>query len=203
MSPDIFCEDAFGLGLELEPPPLNGQAADALNGLALSADEKCRWCSPDPLPSLGFPPVLAPLISLCNWVIWKWEAVENGKRTKVPYRGLSPKRKAANNDPTTWCSYSLARRALSAGWADGVGFCLQGTDIVAFDIDGCRDKETGALHPWARKLVERAGSYCEVTPSGRGLRSSGAGAGRVCIASCLSPKASPASATVKPHATSP
>ena len=58
-----------------------------------------------------------------------------------------------------------------------VGFCLQGTDILAFDIDDCRDKETGALHPWAQALVERADSYTEVTPSGTGLRIIGHGSG--------------------------
>jgi putative DNA primase/helicase len=38
------------------------------------------------------------------------------------------------------------------------------------DIDDCRDPASGAIDPWAEKLVAKAGSYVEVTVSGTGLR---------------------------------
>jgi len=48
-------------------------------------------------------------------------------------------------------------------------------DGVAFDLDDCREPETGQLDPWAQGLVDRANSYTEVTPSGNGLRIIGRG----------------------------
>ena len=72
------------------------------------------------------------------------------------------------------CSDCRARR--SAGY-DGIGFVLTDTDFAAFDVDDCRDKETGILQPWAKGLVERCGSYAEITVSGTGIRIIGYGVG--------------------------
>ena len=72
------------------------------------------------------------------------------------------------------CSDCRARR--SAGY-DGIGFVLTDTDFAAFDVDDCRDKETGILQPWAKGLVERCGSYAEITVSGTGVRIIGYGVG--------------------------
>src|SRR5262249_29951940 len=57
---------------------------------------------------------------------------------------------------------------------DGIGFCLLGTEIAAFDIDDCR---TSAIYPWANDFVAKVGSYTEVTVSGTGLRIIGYGVG--------------------------
>jgi hypothetical protein len=65
-----------------------------------------------------------------------------------------------------------------AGKAAGVGFVLTGTDIAAIDLDKCRDPETLAIAPWARKILDMApGAYSEVTASGTGLRIIGVAAG--------------------------
>ncbi len=53
-------------------------------------------------------------------------------------------------------------------------------NICAFDLDKCRDPKTGALAPWARKLLEECRSYAEITPSGTGLRIIGYGRGDKC-----------------------
>ena len=100
------------------------------------------------------PAALTPLMALNNWVGWRFEEV-NGKRTKVPYQVRAPEHKASTKNPSTWASYQEASIAVSA--FDGIGFCLQGTEIVAFDIDDCRDPSTQAIHPWAQQLIERAG----------------------------------------------
>jgi len=42
--------------------------------------------------------------------------------------------------------------------------------LTALDLDNVRDPITGNLVPWARELVLACGSYCEVTPSGKGIR---------------------------------
>ena len=124
----------------------------------------------DPNPNNRLPPALGPLIAENRWVVWRWETVKD-KKTKVPYRATDPSRKAKTTDPTTWSDFATAVAAEAQ--TDGIGFCLKNSDIAAFDIDNCRDPETGALDPWAQALVERARSYTEITVSGTGLGSSG------------------------------
>jgi primase-polymerase (primpol)-like protein len=131
------------------------------------------------------PAALQPLTDKPHWLVWKLEAVldKNGKpklnddgkpkSTKVPYQ---PDGKLAkSNDPRTWSDFDTAARA--ACNYDGVGFALLNSGIVAFDIDDCRDPDTGTVHPWAAALVDAAGSYAEITPSGTGLRILGYGQG--------------------------
>jgi hypothetical protein len=117
------------------------------------------------------PAALAPLIERPHWVLWCWEKAGD-KFTKVPYQPDG--RKAKNNDPKTWNSYDTVMRVVAN--FDGIGFCL-GDDIAAFDIDKCRDPATGAIDPWAASLVDRVGSYTEITVSGTGLRIIGFGVG--------------------------
>jgi putative DNA primase/helicase len=115
------------------------------------------------------PEALAPLIALPHWVIWRWETNKNGKQTKVPYQAAHPSRHASSTDPNTWSDYATAVDAAVAS-ADGIGFCLFNSKFAAFDVDDCRDPDTGAINPWAAALVKRSGSYAEITPSGAGIR---------------------------------
>jgi hypothetical protein len=118
------------------------------------------------------PPALAPLIALPHWVLWRWEKPKD-KWTKVPFQPNG--RKAKNNDPKTWSSYEDVVAVMDK--FDGIGFCLLGGNIAAFDIDHCRKPDTGEIDPWATGLVERTGSYTEITVSGTGLRIIGEGRG--------------------------
>ena len=121
----------------------------------------------------NLPRALSVLTTRNNWLLWRWEVVGT-KRTKVPYQPGG--RKGSSTDRATWSSYDAAVAAWSGGGFDGIGFALE-DDIAAFDIDGCRDAETGLLHPWAANLVERADSYTEITPSGTGIRIIGLASG--------------------------
>jgi hypothetical protein len=120
------------------------------------------------------PRELAPLVALPHWGLWRWEKPKD-KWTKVPYQPNGDK--AKNNDPKTWNNYDSVIAALATGKFDGIGFCLLNGNIAAFDIDNCRNPETGEIDPWASELVERTGSYSEVTVSGTGLRIIGEGRG--------------------------
>jgi hypothetical protein len=128
----------------------------------MKADSKPRSFNGD-LHNL--PAALAPLMTQQRWVLWRWARAKS-KWTKVPYQLNGAK--AKNNDPTTWSSYDDVLKVVSR-W-DGIGYCLQGGDVGAFDIDNCRDPESGTIDPWAMALVERAASYVEITVSGTGLR---------------------------------
>lgn len=145
-----------------------------IENLAMSAngDGVERWL---------FGSALQPLVELRHWIVWKWEISVDKKgqerKTKVPYQPQRPRNKASSIKPATWCDYETARGVALNGDADGVGFCLFNTGIAAFDLDDCRNPETGEIDAWAKDLVQRAGSYTEVTISGTGLRIIGWGNG--------------------------
>jgi hypothetical protein len=121
------------------------------------------------------PVALQPLEQEERWVVWKWEEVTNKKSgetkwTKMPYRPARPSAKASSTNSATWGSYKAALRAYQDEKADGIGYCLYGDSIGAFDLDKCRDAKTGEISATAKQLVERAASYTEITVSGTGLR---------------------------------
>lgn len=134
--------------------------------------------TPRPIPLQGdlgsLPDALKPLTAEARWVVWRYEWVVNkrgeGKWTKPPFQARQRQRHAKNNDPSTWSTYVDALAAYRAGECDGIGFCLQGSEFSAFDIDKCRDRETGQIAPEAMKIVDDAVSYTEISPSGTGLR---------------------------------
>jgi hypothetical protein len=123
------------------------------------------------------PPALAPLVVEQRWVVWKWVKGKNGKLTKPPFQGRAPHKYASSTDSGTWCDFDTAMRAYCENKAEGVGFALAIGGVGAFDIDHCRDSASGDIHPWATALVNRCGSYAEVTPSGEGIRIIGTVAG--------------------------
>jgi predicted P-loop ATPase len=121
---------------------------------------------------IDLPAALKPYARDPVWITWKLEPSRKkpGKFTKVPYRAVNPNWKAKCNDATTWAPFDVALKAYKAGRCDGIGFCLLGTDLGAFDLDDCRNPQTGELEDEARQLVDRARSYTEITPSDTGLR---------------------------------
>ena len=119
---------------------------------------------------------LADLATMPRWVAWQTERTPEGRVTKVPY---SPRAgRAKSDDPTSWGTRQAAH-ARAAGLpkphgAGGDGFELgdlgNGQALGGLDLDTCRDPGTGALEPWAADLVQRLGSYAEVSPSGTGAK---------------------------------
>jgi Virulence-associated protein E-like domain len=118
---------------------------------------------------VGLPDALKPLTAEARWVVWKFRTVK-GRITKPPYQARCPGKLASSTDPSTWGDFNTALAAYRANKADGIGFCLFNFSIAAFDLDDCRNTSTGELEPAARKLIKRAKSYVEITPSGEGLR---------------------------------
>lgn len=109
------------------------------------------------------------------WVTWKW-VLKDGKWTKPPFRANGSVH-ASSTAPDTWCTYDEAVAAVGAGKADGIGIAIRGLDgkEIIFDIDDCRDPETGKIAAWAQEIIDEAASYAEVTPSGTGVRVLGFG----------------------------
>jgi putative DNA primase/helicase len=114
------------------------------------------------------PRALWPLITEKRWLVWK-AVRRGGKLTKVPINPHTGHPIDAHK-PRNWLTYDEACR-LCRQHGDGIGYSLAGErEIAALDCDKCRNKETGAIAPWAQELIARARSYTEVTPSQTGVR---------------------------------
>ena len=108
------------------------------------------------------------------WVMWRWQT-RDGKVTKPPYHTNG--RKADVSDPKTWVSYAEAIAAYDGGGFDGIGIVLTADDnLIGIDLDNCRDPVTGTIEPDMAILAGRLPTYCEVSPSGTGLRMIATGA---------------------------
>ena len=90
----------------------------------------------------------------------------NEQGTKIPYRTGGTR--GSSTDPTAWTTFdSVCRQAeLYTGIAIAITHPYTG-----IDLDGCLDGD-GELSPWAAAIVEefRGLAYCEVSPSGTGLK---------------------------------
>ena len=113
--------------------------------------------------------VPAELQSASRWVCWT-EELRDGKKTKIPLSPVGPGA-ASVDDPETWADFRTAHTAADlADRPDGIGFVfVDSGQYVGFDLDDCRDPDTGDVDDWARDIVESINSYTEVSPSGTGL----------------------------------
>jgi putative DNA primase/helicase len=104
-----------------------------------------------------------------QWIVWRLE-LRGEKWTKVPYTPGTDSRASATN-LLSWRSLEEAVAAYEAGGYDGIGFVFcSGDPYVGVDLDGCRDPETGAIEPWAQKVMDGFESaHVEVSPSGTGV----------------------------------
>ena len=114
------------------------------------------------------------LKALPQWVWWLGEPKSDGKLNKKPMDANNGKTEngASHSDPETWSSFDVAK-AYHESHSDsaGIGFVFWEDDpYVGIDLDNCRDPETGEIELWAREFIELANTYCEVSPSGAGVK---------------------------------
>ena len=123
------------------------------------------------------PPTLDDLAGCKRWVTWREEPRLGGiKPTKVPFDPSNQKRKALANNSDTWGTRAEAEAALQRvvnGPIGGVGIELgdlgDGRAVGGIDLDTCRGPE-GTVDPWALSLLERLGTYSEISPSQTGVK---------------------------------
>jgi len=121
-------------------------------------------------PSISVRTIPSALRSRHQWLLWKLE-VRNDKLTKVPYSvhgGLGK-----SNDPATWAPFKAVVKAyLNDGKYSGIGVAFAEHDgLIGLDLDHVMEQATGLLTSAATEIVSRfAGTYCEISPSGTGLR---------------------------------
>jgi putative DNA primase/helicase len=109
------------------------------------------------------------LVELPQWVLWKYALVDD-RWTKQPYSRDG--HLASTDNPATWTTYSEALETYLADQSfDGIGFVFTAGDpYIGIDLDNSLD-DGGNLLPWARSFYDRLpGGYCEISPSGRGIK---------------------------------
>ncbi len=110
--------------------------------------------------------VPAELKAEARWVCWRRE-VRGGKPTKLPVCAATG-RMAKSTDPSTWATFEDAARAVARWRCDGVGFVF-GSDRAYTGLDLDHVLKGGVLDAEFRWVVEEAGTYTEISPSGEGL----------------------------------
>lgn len=110
------------------------------------------------------------LANLPRWVCWKWEWRED-KWTKPLFNAKSDDY-AKSDDPSTWVSYSEAMAAYRRNKEfAGIGFVFTpDDDLMGVDVDGCLNPDGTVTDTGNDALRHFGDSYCEVSPSGSGLK---------------------------------
>ena len=86
--------------------------------------------------------------------------------SKVPMQAAVQKG-ASVTDPTTWCDYITALKAVLTGKYDYLGFVFK-EGIVGIDID-CGYEEDGSVSELARDIIDHTEGWVEQSRSGRGF----------------------------------
>ena len=108
------------------------------------------------------------LKAIPRWLLWRLED-RTGKPNKTPYQVSGALAKV--NDPDTWTTFETALAAYLKGGFSGLGIALSDDDdLTGVDLDKCLNPNTGELDLEAAGIVAMLPTYCEVSPSGRGLR---------------------------------
>jgi hypothetical protein len=116
-------------------------------------------------------------------VAWRQELRRNKNgeeyQTKIPYDPNRQQQARIPTDPSTWGTRAQAEQRwgsdLSAGnQVGGVGVVLgeldDGTLLMGIDLDRCFHPRTDRIRPWAVDVIQKFGTYAEVSPSGKGVK---------------------------------
>ncbi len=113
-------------------------------------------------------PAIRALAEHRQWVAWRRE-MRDGRPTKIP---VNPRHggNASSTSAATWGTLEQATERARAAGLPGVGFVLTAADdFTGIDIDKVIDAN-GDMEPWAAEIVALGETYCEISPSGHGLR---------------------------------
>jgi len=137
---------------------------------------------PVPLPVI-FENIYSDLRFPNQWVLWRYVWKEDKQKwDKPPYQ---PNGNLASSTASfTWSSFQDVKATYEHGLNlpvdnpkhfDGIGFVpaksnLMETQVVFGDLDKCRNKESGDISPDVLEDLKLINSYCELSPSGTGIR---------------------------------
>lgn len=121
------------------------------------------------------------MIDVPQWVTWRY--IEGKKMVHSLFADTDNTWSWSN--PSNWGTFKEADASVrSVPFLEGVGFIIQhpdepyrppADDFVLVDFDDVRDPETGAMHPVARRYINQADTYGDVSTSGTGAHLIGYG----------------------------
>ena len=120
--------------------------------------------------TIGFEAIPDELKRLDQWVLWRY-GTKDGKTTKIPYDATSLNMASCDN-PSTWTTFEKVKESYCQHPEfDGIGFVFTAEDnLTGVDLDGCLNKN-GGLENWAILILDLfMPTYCEISPSGKGLK---------------------------------
>src|SRR5262249_48172096 len=101
---------------------------------------------------------ISDLAPLPQWVAWREELDNNGRKTKRPYDPVTSKF-AHSDNPNTWASRGEAENWLPYNRGHGIGLMFSaiegGLHLGGIDLDTCRDPNTGKIEGWAQDVIDR------------------------------------------------
>jgi hypothetical protein len=112
----------------------------------------------------------ADLVRRRQWIGWRkrWDSAR-GKYDKLPVC-IPTGDGAGFLDPGQHVDYDQAVAAIEKLELDGVGFVLlKGGGLIGGDLDDCRNIKTGKIASWAKAVLDLKETYCEISPSGKGV----------------------------------
>ena len=110
------------------------------------------------------------LKALDRWICWSWS--RRGTKWDKPPLRADGRGFAKSDDPATWSSFEDALEKHQTGKFDGIGFVLNAPGeavYVGVDFDDCLD-ENQVVTGIANNGLQLLDSYCEMSPSGRGVK---------------------------------
>ena len=99
-----------------------------------------------------------------TFCLYKLEPGKDGKKKKVPYQTSGARADPGNKAYLT--DFTTAYETYRKGGYDGIGLSVV-EDMAAVDIDGC--VVNGKLNAIAQEIVDKLGTYAELSPSGTGV----------------------------------
>ncbi len=107
--------------------------------------------------------MLAELQPLNQWVVWRAELDEQGKKKKVPYNPAYRLARASVKLPKSWETLDQSLKALETGNYTGLGFMIT-PPLVFLDLDHSYDKDMHTItDPKAAAIVQEINSYTEIS----------------------------------------
>ncbi len=104
---------------------------------------------------------------VAQFINWHEGKDEKGNPTKLPINALTKQTIDAHNISHHLCFDEAYKFAVDHGV--GVGFVFTKADaFIGIDIDDC--VESGVIQPWAWRLIVYLDTYCEISPSGTGVK---------------------------------
>lgn len=112
--------------------------------------------------------VPSPIDTHPNWIVWK--SVRRGDNVaKLPFRPVDG-RIASTTNPADWTTLDKARLALQTRAFAGLGYVFaRGGGVFGIDLDECF-QDLWNIEPWGLKVLDTFRSYCELSPSHRGVK---------------------------------